>query len=151
MNKSDKLLCQQAAKSLKLYDITLFESRFERGDISDAEGMGTVQTKRNVRYTKTTSTIEGDKALSLEILVSLGIRVVDKGASLENPKFLFMIEADYMVEYRIISEIADEAAKAFASFNGVHNVWPFWRQHVFTTIQQGRLPHIEIPLFSGQE
>lgn len=149
MNESDKSLCQEAAKSLKLHDITLFESRFERGDISDAEG--TIQTKKAVRYTKTINGIIKEKELpSLQILVSLGIRIVDKDSAPEKePELLFMIEADYLVEYQIINEITDEAAKAFAHFNGVHNVWPFWRQHVFSVTQQARLPHIEIPLFTG--
>jgi hypothetical protein len=148
MNESDKSLCQAAAKSLELKDITLFESRFERGDISEAEG--TVQTKKAVRYSKTADTTEDGKSQSLKILVSLGIRVVDKeSAAEENPELLFMIEADYLVEYRINDEITDDEAKAFAHFNGVHNVWPFWRQHVFTVTQQARLPHVEVPLFTG--
>jgi hypothetical protein len=150
MNESDMVLCQEAAKSLKIHDIALFESRFERGDALDSERRGVIQTKRDVRYTKTTTTIEGEDLPSFQILVSLGIRVIDEASSSEEePNYFFIIEADYVVEYMIISEITDEMAKAFAFFNGVHNAWPFWRQHVFTVVQQGRLPHIEVPLFTG--
>jgi preprotein translocase subunit SecB len=87
---------------------------------------------------------------SVQVLVSLGTRVVEAGAEHgDEAALLFMIEADYLVEYRIKSELSGDAAKAFAHFNGVHNVWPFWRQHVFTMVEQGRLPHIDIPLFTG--
>lgn len=148
MNEQDKALCQEAAQALKLNDITLFESRFERGDLSKAEG--TIQNKKEVRYTKTSREVEGEEQSLLQVLVSLGTRVVEAGAEEdEEANLLFMIEADYLVEYRIKDEISDDAAKAFAHFNGVHNVWPFWRQHVFNVVEQGRLPHIDVPLYSG--
>lgn len=148
MNEKDKALCQEAAKALELHDITLFESRFERGDLSKAEG--TLQNKKSVRYTKTSHTVEGEEQPSLQVLVSLGTRVVEVGTEDEDEAaLLFKIEADYLVEYRIKEDISDDAAKAFAHFNGVHNVWPFWRQHVFNVVEQGRLTHIEVPLFTG--
>jgi hypothetical protein len=148
MNKSDKSLRQEAAKLFALHDITLFESRFERGDLSKAEG--TIQTKRSVRYTKNIEMVDGEETPSLQVLVTLGSRVVEQGSEPDDDAaMLFMIEADYLVKYRITGDISDEAAKAFAHFNVVHNVWPFWRQHVFYVVQQGRLPHIEIPLFTG--
>ena len=148
MNEKDKALCQQAAQALELRDITLFESRLERGDLSKAEG--TLQNKKAVRYTKASHTVEGEEQPSLQVLVSLGTRVVQAGAEQEEEgALLFMIEADYLVEYRLKDKISDEAAKAFAHFNAVHNVWPFWRQHVFNVVEQGRLPHIDVPLYSG--
>lgn len=148
MNEQEKALCQEAAQALELQDITLFESRFERGDLSKSEG--TLQNKKAVRYTKATREIEGEEQPFLQVLVSLGTRVVEAGAEEDDEaNLLFMIEADYLVEYRIKDEISDDAAKAFAHFNGVHNVWPFWRQHVFNVVEQGRLPHIEVPLYSA--
>jgi hypothetical protein len=39
--------------------------------------------------------------------------------------------------------------KIFAELNSVHNVWPFWRQHVFDIVSRARLPHLNVPLFSG--
>jgi preprotein translocase subunit SecB len=59
------------------------------------------------------------------------------------------IEADFMVTYRLQAEIEDPALSAFSNFNAVHNVWPFWRQHVFDIVQRGELPNIEVPLFAG--
>lgn len=148
MNESDKALCQEAAKALTLNDITLFESRLQRGDLTKSEG--TIQNKKGVRFTKAFRTVEGEEQPSLQVFVSLGTRVVEAGAADDDEAaLLFMIEADYLVEYRIIDEISDDAAKAFAHINGVHNVWPFWRQHVFTMVEQGRLPHIDVPLFTG--
>ncbi|MBL0039624.1 MAG: hypothetical protein IPP28_00945 [Xanthomonadales bacterium] len=67
----------------------------------------------------------------------------------EDPNAIFIIEADFLVNYEIKSEIDEECIKAFADNNAAHNVWPFWRQHVFDTISRARLPHLDIPLFLG--
>jgi hypothetical protein len=47
-------------------------------------------------------------------------------------------------------ELSQGAIKIFADLNSIHNVWPFWRQHVFDVVGRARLPHITVPLFSGK-
>jgi preprotein translocase subunit SecB len=46
-------------------------------------------------------------------------------------------------------ELDEKALATFANLNGVHNVWPFWRQHVYDIVQRARLPQLDIPLFAG--
>ncbi|MEO8460730.1 MAG: hypothetical protein ABI451_09395, partial [Dokdonella sp.] len=65
------------------------------------------------------------------------------------PAIYFLIEAAFLVEYDVTGALEEDAIAAFANFNAVHNVWPFWRQHVFDIVQRARLPQLEIPLFSG--
>jgi preprotein translocase subunit SecB len=84
----------------------------------------------------------------LQVRVSLGTRVVQQVEEGE-PRALFVIEADYLVEYEMTDDVPDDALKAFAEFNAIHNVWPFWRQHVFGVVDRGRLPRLEVPLFEG--
>jgi hypothetical protein len=70
----------------------------------------------------------------------------------EDPPVYFEIEADFLIEYDVRGEPSNEAIKLFAEFadlNSVHNVWPFWRQHVFDIVSRARLPHLNVPLFSG--
>lgn len=61
---------------------------------------------------------------------------------------LFAIEAEDLLEYEMLCEVPDEAICAFADFNSVHNVWPFWRFHVHDVLQRARLPHVDVPFFS---
>lgn len=46
--------------------------------------------------------------------------------------------------------LTKKEVEEFASFNSVHNAWPFWRQHVFQTINNAHLPSLDIPLMKGQ-
>lgn len=150
MNNKDMELCQHAAQLLKLRDIVLFGSRFNRGDAQSAEGVQ--QHKKEVRYQRATIVENEEQKNLLQIIVLLGTRVVDKenAEDVENAALHFQIEADYLIDYQLSGELSEEAANAFASFNAVHNVWPFWRQHVYDIVQRGRLPHLDIPLYQGK-
>lgn len=143
-------LIGEATNALKLRDIVLFESRLFRSgappDVGDL--LALQQHKRGVRYAVCDAAGDGTEAQELHVLVSLGERVVENAES-EEPKVYFGIEADYLVIYDLVAEVSEEALRAFSDFNSVHNVWPFWRQHVFDLVAQARLPQLEIPLFSG--
>jgi len=60
---------------------------------------------------------------------------------------LFSIEAEYRVDYLVIGDLSDEEVEVFSKYNVVHNAWPFWRQHVYQTVRNAKLPHINIPFF----
>jgi hypothetical protein len=149
MSQSKNELCKVAASSLKLKDIKLYGSRFEHGEYIGPEGVQ--EEKKGTHYNKSTIEFEGGEHELLEILVLFGIRIVppDTNEEAENPPFSFLIEAEYVVEYEIIDELSEEAIKAFAEFNAVHNAWPFWRQHVYDIVQRARLPKLDVPLFTG--
>ncbi|MBB1062084.1 hypothetical protein H4F98_16035 [Lysobacter spongiae] len=84
------------------------------------------------------------------MLVSLGTRLVPPSQDNDSEvDAFFVIEADFLVNYEMKADIDQECIKAFADNNAVHNVWPFWRQHVFDMVSRARLPQLEIPLYSG--
>jgi len=144
-------LIGQAAKGLKLRDIMLYQASFGRPkpDFGDGPGEGFQQGKRAVSFTEGEAAGgEGAAKRLLQIRVELGTRVVSDPTGPE-PEVLFFIEAEYIVEYELIDHLPEEAIKAFAEFNAIHNVWPFWRQHVFDIVQRAKLPHLDVPLFSG--
>lgn len=88
----------------------------------------------------------------MQCSVHLGTRLVatdDEEADSDAPVYV-EIQAEYRVTYEItVKDLGEDAMKAFAEFNVIHNVWPFWRQHVFDLVQRGGLPKLDVPLFAG--
>ncbi|HBA67176.1 MAG TPA: hypothetical protein DCZ48_13550 [Methylococcaceae bacterium] len=81
------------------------------------------------------------------VFVDLGVRVVNLDvADGAEPSPLFQIEACYQVDYELTAPIEQAALDEFTHFNAVHNIWPFWRQYVFSMANQAGLPCPEIPL-----
>ncbi|MBX3691718.1 hypothetical protein [Dokdonella sp.] len=143
---------RQASENLKIQDIVLFECRLERPERDPAKLAATVtqEHKRQVRYFSGRPESGGEEAAILQVLVSLGTRLVPPSSEgEEETEPFFLIEADFLVVYEMKADIDQECIKAFADNNAVHNVWPFWRQHVFDMVSRARLPHLEIPLYSG--
>lgn len=138
---------KSAFGSLKLKDIILHEARFSRPTAPPAEVEAMVRAKRIVQFGRADAAESGAPTDLLQVMVALGVRVTGKEGD-DAPVYV-EIEADFLAEYEIVAEITEESIKAFASFNAVHNVWPFWRQHVFDVVQRARLSPIEVPLFSG--
>ncbi|WP_157092176.1 protein-export chaperone SecB [Thioalkalivibrio nitratireducens] len=150
MSTADSTLLQQAVAGLRLHDIVLYESHFVHGEpFPEAEELAAVQQhKRGVSYRVTAFGSEEAAGKRLQVVVSLGERVVDDDSK-DEPTIYFGVEAEYMVIYELVTDVSDEALHAFSNLNAVHNVWPFWRQHVFDLIGKARLPPLQIPLFSG--
>lgn len=145
-------LLEQAISALKLRDIWLHSCGFQRptalDDPSPSQNVSaSILTKRGVRFEQGELTESESQIQILRVYIDLGIRIA--GTEGDEPPIYVEIEAVYCAEYSVLKDVSEEAIKAFAQFNAVHNVWPFWRHHVFDTVQRGRLPHIEVPLFSG--
>jgi hypothetical protein len=147
MSKMPTDALRSAIGALRLKDILLRAARFSLPTPFTGKSMRANEfVKRAVEYKR----IEGEKNSleSLEILVGLGVRIA--AGSGEKPAPIYVeIEADFIAEYEIAAAISEEAIKAFAGYNAVHNVWPFWRQHVFDIVNRAHLLHIDIPLYSG--
>jgi hypothetical protein len=107
------------------------------------------RVKRSVQFTRGAADENHGKPETLQVVIGPGIRITGIGG--EEPPVYVEIEADFLTDYEITSAVSEDAIKAFASFSAVHNVWPFWRQHVFDVVQRARLQQIQIPLFSGTE
>jgi hypothetical protein len=137
---------KSAVGALKLKDIVLNEARFRRPTEMDRETTVQELVKRAVEFKRVPAT--GDAGESLRILVGLGIRFAAISSAPDAPIYL-EIEADFVAQYEVGAAISEDAIRAFASFNAVHNVWPFWRQHVYDIVNRGRLQPIDVPLYSG--
>lgn len=149
MNSEQEGGIHAAASCLKLRDIQLYTSHFDRPTkvVAGEDVHARQEHLRAVRYARGKAQVDGAEADILQITVTLGTRVVADNE--ESEPVYFVIESEFLVEYLITDEISDDALKAFAHFNGVHNAWPFWRQHVYDIVQRARLPHLDIPLFPG--
>jgi hypothetical protein len=136
---------RSAVAALRLKDIVLHAARFSQPTLFDGKVDAHEFVKRAVGYQRT----PGDKGSyeSLEVHVELGERIT--AAPNAKAAIYVEIEADFIASYEIRAKVSDEAIKAFAAYNAVHNVWPFWRQHVFDIVNRAHLFHIDIPLFSG--
>jgi preprotein translocase subunit SecB len=145
MSPAQKELIAQAAKALKIRGLFLYQSKFLRPTNPPEDAAEVLrQDRRGVEW----AVGEGpDKSRQLEVKVSLGLRVMERDAP--EAKVYLVIEAEFAVVYSMEGDLRDEALNAFAEFNAVHNVWPFWRQHVFDIVKRGDLPDLIVPLFSG--
>ena len=136
-----------------LNDIALWTTSLRRdGEYQSAihDGKTVVQTMSSTSAEVVTVVFEGVEG-SMEVLrayVNLGVRSVYRDGKQE--VVLFTLEATFMVEYAIAKTPAENDLTRFVELNCIHNVWPFWRQHVYDTLKRASLPVPVIPLFSGK-
>ncbi|RZO86875.1 MAG: hypothetical protein EVA65_00940 [Oceanococcus sp.] len=142
-------LIREATRCLTIRDIILHEARFERGDLVLETGNAFQQHKLQTKFgvSRQDGAEDGNPDL-LQVMVMLGTQVVPTQDA-DQRDFLFRIEADFVAEYSIDGCPSDESVQAFAKYNAVHNVWPFWRQHLFDVVNRARLPQLAVPLMSG--
>lgn len=143
----DKQLITQATDNLNLLDIVLYKSSFERfADIHEKVQLGQ-QNKLAVKADISEAIDDENNTLHLlSVFVDLGIRVSDLSNKEAESKLLYQIEATFKVDYQIVNQLDENALIEFSRFNAVHTVWSFWRQFVFSTLNQAHLPCPEIPL-----
>lgn len=95
---------------------------------------------------------DDEKKLMLRALVKLGVRMVHKtdAESEEEAKSIYTLETTFLADYFILDTPSEKIFQHFVDFNCIHNVWPFWRQHVFETLKSASLPVPSVPLFAGR-
>jgi len=140
----DRALIAEASKHLRLASINLYEGNLKRFEALPEEGNLGQQFKLGVKAEKLDL---GQSGTVLRVLVELGVRIVNLSVQTEaEPIPLFQIEATFQLDYGLTGEVDQLALNEFAQFNSVHNVWPFWRQYVFSIANQASLPCPEVPL-----
>ncbi|MFI3157267.1 MAG: hypothetical protein QX199_14030 [Methylococcaceae bacterium] len=143
----DKELIAQASENLKLLDIVLYESGFKQFANSHNQIQLGQQNKRAIRAEIVEAVNNKNNEVNFfRVFVDLGIRVNDLSNPDTEPQLLYQIEATFKIDYELINNVNEEALTEFAHFNAVDTIWPFWRQFVFSTINQAHLPCPEIPL-----
>lgn len=144
----DKQLIYDASNKLKLKSINLFEGNLKRFNALPEEGELGQQIKLDVRSEKIQGSSQGNQSFEvLRVFADLGVRVVLAPSEPEKaPEPLFQIEAAYQLDYELTDFIEQSAIDEFTQYNAVHNIWPFWRQYVFSIANQAGLPCPEISL-----
>ncbi len=145
-------LIQQVVNDLSVMDVYLVEFSFQPHSdyyprfLPEEEDLG-FQDKLVVTSKTLSVGQNGDEQYIFLTEASLGKRVVHTAAENEVP--LFSIEATFRAEYLMSrSDLDKKALKEFATYNGLHTIWPFWRQFVYDMMPRMRLPIPEIPLRS---
>jgi hypothetical protein len=138
---------------ISLWDCSLRREREYRWGEHTTENCST-QTFRSVEPELLEVEVEGesDKKMMLRALVKLGVRMVpnEQEAEGDGPDPIFTLEATFCADYFILSQPPEDVFVKFIEFNCIHNVWPFWRQHVFDTLKRASLPVPSVPLYAGQ-
>lgn len=142
----DQKLIKEASMGLDIKDIYLLSFNFEPhqeyhpSQYSKYKKLEIQEKKEIVLKKATLSNEDGEKEI-LIIEALLGIR------SLDEDDIVFTIEAKFRSEYAIKdNEIPRESFEEFAKYNGIHAIWPFWRQFIYDMMPKLRLPIPEIPL-----
>jgi hypothetical protein len=145
----DKSLIFEASKSLRLKTINLYESNLKRfRDLVNSEELG--QQAKLAIESETINISDSEQQNQIfRVYIDLGVRIVSttfNNALEPEPEPIFQIEAKFQLDYELTGSVEQTALKEFANYNAVYNVWPFWRQYVFSTANQAGLPCPEVPL-----
>ncbi|MEC4747448.1 hypothetical protein [Methylomicrobium sp. Wu6] len=143
----DKALIAEASKKLRLRSIILYEGNLKRFESLPEAGELGQQIKSGVKSEILSYSDVDEQSPLFRVFTDLGVRVVKlTGEPETEPEPLFQIEAIFQIDYEMTDTVEQAALEEFAKYNAVHNVWPFWRQYVFSMANQAGLPCPEIPL-----
>ena len=147
----DARAVRRAQDKLEIREIVLHTSSLERDPSIDPLLYPThirQKSKVNVSVDKVSFVDDEDGTIRiLRAYVQLVVRGYDEDEKGAETEALFTIQGEYRVDYLERKELTESELDAFTQFNSVHNVWPFWRQHVYETVSTASLPRITIPFF----
>ncbi len=157
----DKDLIKEASSKLSVLDVYIInfhldnDKNFHPSMFSNLDEVE-YQSRKEIKYKKAKFTDELDNIQHLLVVEAvLGIRAAhpttEEDQSTEKPSSnaIYTLEAAFRAEYSMAEDnISEEAIKEFSLYNGLHTIWPFWRQFVFDMIPRARLPIPEIPLMT---
>lgn len=157
----DKVLITSATGKLELLNIVLHEAKLLRNKNEDPlaypadlrqQFMTVIRSEELTFETPNKS----DEQLNLfRVYVELGARAVREPAAKKSAKhkrslkIYYTVEATFRVDYLIKDRLTKSEAEEFSNFNAVHNVWPFWREHVLHSLRAAELPLLNVPLMRG--
>ncbi|MGP4932912.1 hypothetical protein ACTXIM_13335 [Pseudoalteromonas nigrifaciens] len=151
-NKISKSL-QQAIDGLVIQDVYVKSSQAHCADDFDSKSTELdallVQQMHLVRRSELVE-IDGGGQL-VRIYIRLGTRWVNPEESNE-PDIKAFVEADFIAEYQVTTELEQGAIDEFATKNASYHVWPYWRELLSSQCERLRLPKVVLPIvqFSKQ-
>lgn len=152
----DKSKLQQAIEALSIEDVYICDSfakcheSFNPKHFTDIDQLD-LQSMHIVHKSQVQE-VEGDGKL-LQIYIRLGARWVDPEDKADEPQVFAIIEAEYIAEYRLKSELEQACIDEFAHQNASFHVWPYWREYLASQCERLRLPRVMLPAtqFSRQD
>lgn len=157
----DKKLITSATEKLELLNIVLHEAKLLRNKNEDQLAYPSdlrqqfMTVIRGEELTFETSDKSQEQVNLFRVYVELGVRAVREQAEKKptkhksSQKVYFTVEATFRVDYLVKDKLTKKEAEEFANFNAVHNVWPFWREHVLHSLRAAELPLLNVPLMRG--
>lgn len=139
---------QNAIDNLRLQDVYLRETFSRCHEDFDPKYPGErealkVQQMHAIRQT-TIADVENNGKL-VRVFIRLGVRWIDPDDDQEEPEVLANIEAEFIAEYALDSEIEQACIDEFATRNASVHVWPYWREFLASQCERMRLPRIVLP------
>ena len=87
--------------------------------------------------------IDGGGTL-VRIYIRLGARWVNSKED-SDPDIKAFVEADFIAEYQVSTELEQAAIDEFALKNASYHVWPYWREFLSVQCERLRLPRVVLP------
>lgn len=139
---------QKAIDGLKIEDVYLRGAFAHCSDDFDPKyapdlAALTVQQMHAVKQS-TLVEVEGEGRL-LRVFMVLGTRWIEPLREAEDPKVLAVIEAEFVAEYRLQTELAQSCIDEFALKNASYHVWTYWREYLASQCERMRLPRLVLP------
>ena len=149
-------IIKSAATKLELLNIVLHEAQLARNpeheNPSNYPASIVQQNKLVVEAEEATYQADSKRIKIFRVYVSLGKRAVEElaehteQAGQKKAKIFFTVEATFRVDYLMKAKLTEEEIREFSQNNAVHNVWPFWREHVYEVARKAELPRLSVPL-----
>ena len=149
----DARAIQRAQRKLELRDIVLHTSSLKRerdDEVDPSLYPISVEQKSEVLVTVDRVSFRDREGLEVDVLrvfVHLMVAGLPWSEADAGAPPLFSIQSVYRVDYAERERLTREELATFSQYNSVHNVWPFWRQHVSDVVSRASLPRITIPFF----
>ncbi|MCU8089384.1 hypothetical protein [Shewanella sp. SM21] len=139
---------QKAIDGLAIFDLYLVDSA-----ANSTEGFNpkyanfdelVLQTKHIVTKSEVFDSTD-DKKL-FRVFVEFGGRWVDESnPDSRTDESVAQIEAEFVAEYLLTTELDQDCLDAFALRNASYHLWPYWREFFASQCERMRLPRIIFP------
>jgi hypothetical protein len=125
---------------IQLVSVCLIEGFFRRNQ--GIEGVAP-----EIRQRRSVEAHVDEKVFKLQVATRLVLNAFPEGSESENS---FMeIEARFLLTYSIdsLEDLTKEHFDAFGEYNGIFNVWPYWREFVQSSTVRMGLPPLTVPVY----
>lgn len=102
-----------------------------------------LQTKHFVKNYEEIEEVDTENRF-LRVYLEMGARWADESVP-KDEGVRAVIEASFVAEYSIVTELEKESLDEFASVNASYHVWPYWRELLASQCDRMRLPRVMLP------